>query len=71
MIPMSPKDYYCRLKEMQRRLDRARNDIQGNVSRSQSRSKSPAAANIATHRSNTGEQQQRRQRSHRAEQERQ
>jgi len=37
--PMSPKDYYCRLKEMQRRLDKARSDITQNVSRS--RSKSP------------------------------
>jgi len=39
MKPMSPKDYYCRLREMQRRLDRARCDISKNVERS--RSKSP------------------------------
>ena len=38
---MNSRDYYCRLKEMQRRLDKARNDIKGNVSRSVSRSKSP------------------------------
>ena len=40
---LSPKEYYCRLKEMQRRLDKARTDIARNVSRS--RSKSPRSSN--------------------------
>ena len=39
---MESKDYYCRLREMQNRLEKAKHHIKENVSRSRSRSKSPA-----------------------------
>ena len=38
---MDSKDYYCRLREMQNRLESAKVHIKENVSRSRSRSKSP------------------------------
>ena len=45
MVPMSTHDYYKRLKEMQNRLEKARKEIHGNVSRSRSRSRSRSEIN--------------------------
>ena len=45
MVPMSTHDYYKRLKEMQTRLEKARKEIKGNVSRSRSRSRSRSDIN--------------------------
>ena len=52
MVPMSTQDYYARLKEMQSRLERARNEISGNVSRSRSRSR-PASPKTTTSQAGT------------------
>jgi hypothetical protein len=39
-VPLSTKDYYLRLKEMQNRLERARENIHENVTKSRERSMS-------------------------------
>ena len=44
---MSSKDYYMRLKEMQSRLEKARNDIHLNVSNSRSRSASHSETRLS------------------------